>query len=122
MDKFAVYVVPRISIDGAERYLTTPHSLRSSTRYWPYAEKLPGFHREDVNNDGEILMMRKEDPLGDWKVSKLDPRIMDKRGIDEFDIKDLKQRLILGTWQQITFIECDEKARSRKIYCMIVGD
>lgn len=32
------------------------------------------------------------------------------------------QKLILGTWQQIIFIECDEKARSRKIYCMIVGD
>ena len=32
------------------------------------------------------------------------------------------QRLILGTWQQIIFIECDEKARSRKIYCMVIGD
>jgi len=32
------------------------------------------------------------------------------------------QKLILGTWQQIIFIECDEKARSRKIYCMVVGD
>jgi len=32
------------------------------------------------------------------------------------------QKLILGTWQQIIFIECDEKARSRKIHCMIVGD
>jgi secondary thiamine-phosphate synthase enzyme len=32
------------------------------------------------------------------------------------------QKLILGTWQQIIFIECDERARSRKIYCMIVGD
>jgi secondary thiamine-phosphate synthase enzyme len=32
------------------------------------------------------------------------------------------QRLILGTWQQIIFIECDEKSRSRQIYCMIVGD
>ncbi len=32
------------------------------------------------------------------------------------------QKLILGTWQQIIFIECDEKPRSRKIYCMIVGD
>ena len=31
-------------------------------------------------------------------------------------------QLILGTWQQIVFIECDEKARSRKIYCTIVGD
>lgn len=32
------------------------------------------------------------------------------------------QQLILGTWQQIIFIECDEKPRSRTIYCMIVGD
>ena len=32
------------------------------------------------------------------------------------------QKLILGTWQQIIFVECDEKPRSRKIYCMIVGD
>ncbi|MFX1501900.1 MAG: secondary thiamine-phosphate synthase enzyme YjbQ [Promethearchaeota archaeon] len=31
-------------------------------------------------------------------------------------------KLILGTWQQIVFIECDERARSRKIYCMIIGD
>lgn len=48
LDKYAIYVVPRISIDGAERYLTTPHNLRSSTRYWPYPEKLPGFHSEDL--------------------------------------------------------------------------
>ncbi len=32
------------------------------------------------------------------------------------------QKLILGTWQQIVFIECDERARSRKIYCTIIGD
>jgi secondary thiamine-phosphate synthase enzyme len=31
------------------------------------------------------------------------------------------QRLILGTWQQIIFIECDEKGRNREIYCMIIG-
>ncbi|TFF94550.1 MAG: YjbQ family protein [Promethearchaeota archaeon] len=30
--------------------------------------------------------------------------------------------LLLGTWQQIIFIECDEKNRSRKIYCTILGD
>ena len=32
------------------------------------------------------------------------------------------QKLILGTWQQIIFIECDERARSRKIYCMMIGE
>ncbi|TFG09190.1 MAG: YjbQ family protein [Promethearchaeota archaeon] len=31
-------------------------------------------------------------------------------------------KLILGTWQQIIFIECDEKPRSRTIYCTIIGD
>ena len=32
------------------------------------------------------------------------------------------QQLILGTWQQIVFIECDERSRSRTIYCTIVGE
>ncbi|MFW9823983.1 MAG: secondary thiamine-phosphate synthase enzyme YjbQ [Candidatus Thorarchaeota archaeon] len=32
------------------------------------------------------------------------------------------QNLILGTWQQIVFIENDEKSRSRTIYCTIIGD
>ncbi|MCY3413024.1 MAG: carboxypeptidase [Candidatus Heimdallarchaeota archaeon] len=84
LDKFTFYVVPRISADGAERYLTSPHILRSSTRWWPFDEKLPGFHEDDINNDGEILLMRKEDPLGDWKISDKDPRLMIKRAIDDF--------------------------------------
>ena len=33
-----------------------------------------------------------------------------------------KKRLLLGTWQQIIFIECDEKPRKREIYCTIIGD
>ncbi|MFX1338966.1 MAG: secondary thiamine-phosphate synthase enzyme YjbQ [Promethearchaeota archaeon] len=32
------------------------------------------------------------------------------------------ERLILGTWQQIIFIECDEKGRNREVYCMIIGE
>ncbi len=32
------------------------------------------------------------------------------------------QRLLLGTWQQIIFIECDEKGRNREIYCMMIGE
>ncbi len=85
LDNFVFYIIPRISIDGAEVYLTSPRMLRSSTRYWPYPEKLPGFHEEDINGDGEILIMRKKDPLGDWKISDKDPRIMVKRGLDEID-------------------------------------
>ena len=36
LNDYAVYVVPRISVDGSELYLTTPHTLRSSTRRYPY--------------------------------------------------------------------------------------
>ncbi len=84
LDKFTFYIIPRITADGAERYLTTPNMLRSSTRPWPYPDKLPGFHSEDINGDGEILLMRKEDPLGDWIISGDDPRLMIKRDIEDF--------------------------------------
>ena len=31
-------------------------------------------------------------------------------------------KLILGTWQEIIFIECDDMPRLRKIYCQIIGE
>ena len=31
-------------------------------------------------------------------------------------------KLILGTWQQIIFVECDEKRRNRTIYVQMVGE
>ncbi|TXT53675.1 MAG: hypothetical protein BAJALOKI1v1_2320001 [Promethearchaeota archaeon] len=31
-------------------------------------------------------------------------------------------KAILGTWQQIIFIEMDEKPRSRTIFCTIIGE
>ena len=32
------------------------------------------------------------------------------------------KELILGTWQQIVFLENDEKPRTRKIYLTLIGD
>ena len=32
------------------------------------------------------------------------------------------KKLILGTWQQVIYIENDEKARHRTIYCQIIGE
>lgn len=32
------------------------------------------------------------------------------------------KKLVLGTWQQIAFIECDERPRSRTIHCTIIGE
>jgi murein tripeptide amidase MpaA len=83
MDEQAFYVLPRLSPDGAERYLTTPYNLRATTRPWPFEEEEPGLHAEDVDGDGEIVQMRLEDPNGEWKVSGRDERLMVPRGPDE---------------------------------------
>ena len=32
LDNFTLYVLPRITVDGSETFLTTPHWLRSSMR------------------------------------------------------------------------------------------
>ena len=83
LDRSVVYLMPRISVDGAERYLTTPYYLRSSTRPYPYEDERDGLYPEDVDGDGEILDMRIKDPNGAWKCSSKDPRIMRRREIDE---------------------------------------
>ncbi len=79
LDQYTFYVLPRVNPDGAELYLTTPTSLRSSVRPWPEQnmDQLPGLHPEDVNNDGHILQMRvRNDKRGAWKISKRDSRLM----------------------------------------------
>ncbi len=83
LDRQVFYVLPRLSPDGAERYLTTPHTLRATVRPWPEPEEQPGLHPEDVNGDGNILQMRVEDKNGEWRVSDHDGRLMVPRGPDE---------------------------------------
>lgn len=85
LDCYTVYVLPRLAVDGAEKYLTTPYLLRSSIRPYPYPEERDGLHREDINGDGLILQMRIKDDCGAWKVSSEDPRLMIRREADEFD-------------------------------------
>jgi murein tripeptide amidase MpaA len=84
LDDYVVYIVPRISVDGSEMYLTTPHMLRSSTRRYPYEDDREGLYPDDVDGDGKILQMRIRGPNGAWKASEKDPRIMRRRGPDEF--------------------------------------
>ena len=83
LDGQAFYLLPRLSPDGAERYLTTPYSLRASMRPWPEPEEEPGLHPEDVNDDGHILQMRVADANGEWRVSEEDQRLMVPRAPDE---------------------------------------
>lgn len=84
MDEYTVYVCPRISVDGSEMYLTSPHILRSSTKRYPHTDDRDGLYPEDVDGDGRILQMRIKDPNGPWRVSDKDKRVMVKRKPDEF--------------------------------------
>ena len=79
LDTRAFYIVPRVNPDGAEMYLTTPDSLRSSTRPWPEPDiaDWPGLHPKDIDGNGFILQMRlRDDKKGEWKVSSKDARVM----------------------------------------------
>ena len=84
LDGQSFYVLPRLFPDGAERYLTTPYTLRASMRPWPELEEEPGLRPEDVNGDGHILQMRLEDESGEWRASEEDERLMVPRAPDEF--------------------------------------
>ena len=85
LDQGVYYIVPRVNPDGAALALAPrPRYLRSGVRSYPYEEKDAGLHQEDVDGDGRILQMRIPDPNGDWKVSSLDPRLMEKRAPTEY--------------------------------------
>ena len=84
LENYTVYILPRLAVDGAEKYLTTPYSLRSSVRHYPNSERRDGLYPEDINGDGLILQMRIKDECGAWKVSELDPRVMVPREPTEF--------------------------------------
>jgi murein tripeptide amidase MpaA len=84
LDRTTYYIVPRANPDGAYLALSDrPRYIRSGVRRYPWLEKDEGLHEEDIDGDGRIRQMRILDPNGDWKVSTLDPRLMEKRAPDE---------------------------------------
>lgn len=83
LDTRTFYIVPRLSVDGAELYLTEPYIPRSSIRPWPFEEEQDGLNPYDVDGDGIIAQMRIEDENGEWRVSEKDPRVMVRRKPNE---------------------------------------
>ncbi len=87
VDETALYVIPRIAVDGAEQFLTSTGNVRSADRpfppNFPHAA-LDGLEPADLDGDGLIGSMRVKDPAGPWKISTADNRIMLKRGPNEF--------------------------------------
>ena len=74
LDTETVYVIPRVSPDGCETYLTTPYTLRSVNRV--HKPKSGGIKEEDLDGDGVIRMMRIPTVYGAWKKDEADPARM----------------------------------------------
>jgi murein tripeptide amidase MpaA len=84
MDSSTYYVLPRVNPDGAALAMADiPQYVRSGIRPYPYEDKQEGLHSQDIDKDGRILTMRIPDPNGDWKISSLDPRLMERRQPDD---------------------------------------
>ncbi|MCY0895438.1 MAG: M14 family metallopeptidase [Alicyclobacillaceae bacterium] len=79
LDQHTVYVVPRIAVDGAEEYLTTPSRYRSSSHTYPYSEPPEGYVPEDVDGDGHIRLLRVEAEDGGFAVDSEGPDVMRPR-------------------------------------------
>ena len=85
LDTCTIYMVPRINPDGAALAMAAnPKFIRSGVRPYPWNERADGLHEEDVDGDGRILQIRIPDPHGDWKISTLNPRLMEKRAPNEY--------------------------------------
>lgn len=85
LDSAVYYIVPRFNPDGAALAMADqPRFIRSGVRTYPWPERDEGLHEQDIDGDGRILQMRLSDPNGDWKISSLDPRLMEKRSPVEY--------------------------------------
>jgi len=84
VDNLSLYLVPRLDVDGAEAYLT---GMPAGVDPNPVDSDSDGLFDEDppqdIDGDGFIVQMRQVDPLGEWKASSEDPRIMVRRMADE---------------------------------------
>jgi hypothetical protein len=60
------FVVPRLAPDGAEAVLTTSRYVRSAPRDERPEPGKPRWKSADVDGDGQLLVMRVEDPTGDY--------------------------------------------------------
>lgn len=84
VDRNVWYIVPRMDVDGAEAYLKErpagedPNPVDDDKDFL-FDEDPP----EDIDGDGVIVQMRKRDPMGEWKASEKDPRILLKKAPDE---------------------------------------
>ncbi len=105
-----LYVLPRISPDGAEHVMNGFY-VRSVNDLYPHTTD-PKFKQVDLDGDGKIRSMLVPSPSGTWKKSKSDPRILLLREPNDFDSDETYYHLYPegrpeergeGTWYQNEF-------------------
>ena len=83
LDTRAFYLLPRMAPDAAEHALATGEVLQAGRRPGVVEGSRVGLVPADVDGDGRILQMRIEDPRGEWKASRRDPRLLLRRTPDD---------------------------------------
>jgi murein tripeptide amidase MpaA len=106
LDNTAFYIIPRFNPDGAEISLTTAHHWCGNGRYLPGEEQTCGLVQQDIDGNGLIVEMRIEDPAGEWRASKLDPRLMVQRKPGENSTgpyyRLYREGAVKGEWDGVT--------------------
>lgn len=82
-DDVLLYVLPRMCPDGAERVLGTARFVRSNPRERRQGYTAPYWRHEDVDGDGLALLMRRQEPSGDYVESADFPGLMLPRRIED---------------------------------------
>lgn len=77
------HVLPCMSPDGAEAVRKTGRYVRSNPRDARPARALPRWRACDVDGDGTALLMRQQDPSGDYVESAVVPRLMVPRQVED---------------------------------------
>lgn len=77
------YIVPRISPDGSEAVLDTGRFVRSVPRDERPDRARPRWLSRDVDGDGLSLLMRVQDPGGEFVESRHFPGVMHERRLDD---------------------------------------
>jgi len=77
------YVLPRMSPDGAEKVLTTGRVVRSVPRDERHDTRRPRWRGQDLDGDGQVLMLRYKDDTGEFVESAEEPGLMLRRQIDD---------------------------------------
>ncbi len=78
-----VYIVPRISPDGAECVLKTGRYVRSVPRDQRPEREHPRWVGADVDGDGLAFVMRQQDPTGEFVESKDVPGLLLRRTLED---------------------------------------